>query len=363
MRAKLAGFATEVMVPVSLPVPVASPFYFFTAPARIAFAFVALLLISTGGTSVLARGALPGDSLYAVKLRLNENVERTLAYTPEAKAAVDVEHAEERLSEIELLAAQGKTDEAVLVSAGAAVEAKIEQAAATAARFSEEGDETTADQIQSRIASVLLAHADILDAQAESFPEEPKRGLRALSFTVSYAVNDANKDAQVMSDEDTATIALNREASVATRITALTEALAAIDTAPLETKEQLDVELAEIQTDYAAARALSVDKEYEDAASAYAELDRRTALALALVASAERIEEKTGKEVVITFDGEPLKEEANVAAMEVADTATTMMLMSAPTPTENGEVEMQKMQRSKASERPFQFFVRARTSE
>jgi hypothetical protein len=73
---------------------------------------VVLLLCATGGVSAVAESALPGDSLYSLKVNVNEQVKGFVAVTPEAKARLAVETTERRLQEAVILSSQGKlTDE------------------------------------------------------------------------------------------------------------------------------------------------------------------------------------------------------------------------------------------------------------
>ena len=69
---------------------------------------VVLLLCATGGVSALAENALPGDSLYSLKVNVNEQVKGFVAVTPEAKARLAVETTERRLQEAVILSSQGK---------------------------------------------------------------------------------------------------------------------------------------------------------------------------------------------------------------------------------------------------------------
>lgn len=71
-----------------------------------------LVLVVTGGFSAIAENALPGDSLYSLKVNINEQVKGMVAITPEAKARLAVETTEKRLQEAIVLSSQGKfTDE------------------------------------------------------------------------------------------------------------------------------------------------------------------------------------------------------------------------------------------------------------
>lgn len=68
---------------------------------------LALLLIATGGTSLAAESALPGDMLYSVKINLNEQIRGFTAVTPEAKAKFALEVTDRRLKEVALLSSKG----------------------------------------------------------------------------------------------------------------------------------------------------------------------------------------------------------------------------------------------------------------
>jgi len=69
---------------------------------------IVLLLCVTGSISAEAENALPGDSLYSVKVNVNEQVKGIVAVTPEAKARLAVETTERRLQEAVILSTQGK---------------------------------------------------------------------------------------------------------------------------------------------------------------------------------------------------------------------------------------------------------------
>lgn len=75
-------------------------------------AFIAaFLLLFTGGASLLAESALPGDSLYSFKVNVNEPIKDLSAVSDEAKARVALEITERRLQEAAMLSAQGKLDQ------------------------------------------------------------------------------------------------------------------------------------------------------------------------------------------------------------------------------------------------------------
>ncbi len=72
---------------------------------------MASLLLVTGGTSLVAENALPGDYLYSLKVNINEKIQGLAAITPEAKAKFALEVTDRRLKEVALLSTQGKLDD------------------------------------------------------------------------------------------------------------------------------------------------------------------------------------------------------------------------------------------------------------
>lgn len=79
-----------------------------------------------GGTAVAAEGALPGDTLYPVKVHVNENVRGALAIGANAEATLQTELLNERIEEAEMLAARGELegDTATLVEANITAQAE-----------------------------------------------------------------------------------------------------------------------------------------------------------------------------------------------------------------------------------------------
>ena len=84
-----------------------------------------LIVLSISGmfwTSVVAQDAVPGDSLYAFKLNVNEKVADMLSISSQDEAEFQLELAEERLNEKIKLASQNKLD----VSISASLDNKID---------------------------------------------------------------------------------------------------------------------------------------------------------------------------------------------------------------------------------------------
>jgi hypothetical protein len=110
------------------PSNIPSPYSFFLTVMeyrqKIAVAGVIFaLLLTSGGTSFAATGALPGEALYPIKVNVNEGLQSLVAVTPDAKAKVQVRHTQNRLIEAETLSKKGKLD----AKAQAIIETKIEE--------------------------------------------------------------------------------------------------------------------------------------------------------------------------------------------------------------------------------------------
>src|SRR5688500_13589881 len=74
-----------------------------------AIALVIALLL-TGGASVAADQALPGDTLYPFKVHVNEQVSGWVAVSDEARAELDAWRAGRRLAEAEELVVKNRID-------------------------------------------------------------------------------------------------------------------------------------------------------------------------------------------------------------------------------------------------------------
>lgn len=93
---------------------VLSPYFFFHSFIALrqkqiaAFVVIIAIVLTSGGTSYAAENALPGDTLYSIKVNVNEEIENFVALTPTAKAKVSVKHTSKRLAEAEQLSKSGK---------------------------------------------------------------------------------------------------------------------------------------------------------------------------------------------------------------------------------------------------------------
>jgi hypothetical protein len=114
----------RILGPSSIP----SPYSFFLTVMEhrqkiLVASFMFAFLLTSGGTSFAATGALPGEALYPIKININEGIQSLVAVSPNAKAKIEVRHTQNRLVEAEVLYKKGKLDE----KTKAIIETKLEE--------------------------------------------------------------------------------------------------------------------------------------------------------------------------------------------------------------------------------------------
>lgn len=312
--------------------PIPSPFFRSFYNLRMYGATTVLLVVlSFGATSLIAKDSLPGDTLYALKTGVNERIEQATALSKEKKAQVGIEHMEERLREVELLAVLENTDTRTIEDITEDIEARVEKAYEKAYELAKMGDVEAADTISSNVASVLSAHRDILEAQGQS-----SVGGEYL-LELSKVLDMQNREQTEETGDTIARIAHAREIRIAVVLKAFARALGE-ETLRDDVRTELMEEQAKIEALYSETAPLLAQEQYGKASEIYGHLEQRIHLARTLLTSVVRIAEKTNKEAVIQF-GEVPANVATVAAKQVesesaptssALDAATMMLMSTP---------------------------------
>jgi len=124
---------------------------------------------------VLAERAVPGDSLYAVKVRFNEEVRSTLSFSTSEKVVWETERLNRRIAEARLLASEGKLTEEVEADVAAAVRTHADEAQRNIAILrSVDADEAT-------LASI--AFETTLEVQSASLraPSAPEDGAMLMA--------------------------------------------------------------------------------------------------------------------------------------------------------------------------------------
>ncbi|MDO8564925.1 MAG: DUF5667 domain-containing protein [bacterium] len=123
---------------------------------------IIIALLIAGGAGIAAETALPTDTLYPVKININEKLSTALTLGAKARAEHEIELAENRLEEAEGLAAKGE----LTSETRAVIEENFKEHALRVQerieKFAERGETGTAAQLASKFETSLLAHATIL---------------------------------------------------------------------------------------------------------------------------------------------------------------------------------------------------------
>lgn len=201
-------------------------YLFVTSKPMFIGLIIALVIAASGGTSLAAESALPGDFLYPVKVSINESVRSVVAMSPAAKAEWSVEQTNRRLGEAEQLAVKNRLNDETRTKLQQALERHIERTTAIAQRFSDQGDSEQAAAIQALLEASLRGHAIVLLGLATSTPSTTDDQVAQLVITVTsktQAVDDQRFEAE-------ATVTNQARATVQTAAEgAMTAALNKID--------------------------------------------------------------------------------------------------------------------------------------
>ncbi|KKT86828.1 MAG: hypothetical protein UW86_C0019G0009 [Microgenomates group bacterium GW2011_GWA1_Microgenomates_45_10] len=122
---------------------------------------LAILIALGGGVSFAAEQTLPGDTLYPVKLNVNEKIRTLTALDAETRAHWEAKMAERRLDEAEELAAEGKLNAEARAQIEANFKAHADRVQARIKEF-EDKDSDVAAEVASNFETSLKAHERIL---------------------------------------------------------------------------------------------------------------------------------------------------------------------------------------------------------
>lgn len=119
---------------------------------------VAVVIIATSGTALAAEQALPGDTLYPIKINLNERVRAGLTMGTEAKARWETRQVERRLDEAERLTTQGRFSEQKRVELEARFKTHVGQLGDRITELKARGKENQAERLRVQFSTRLETH-------------------------------------------------------------------------------------------------------------------------------------------------------------------------------------------------------------
>ena len=126
------------------------------------------------GVAYAADGAVPGSPLYGLD-RAIEKVQWQLTSSPAGQAQLGLSMAEERLLELQTLAA-ARAAEDLLQIAGASYGESVHQAAAALAAVAAEGGEARTQAVANVITAAQAIHAQVVSDVIEGMPEQAQGG-------------------------------------------------------------------------------------------------------------------------------------------------------------------------------------------
>ncbi len=151
-----------------------------------------LALLAGGSISYAAEGALPGESLYAVKTNINENVRSFLAFSDEAEASLEASFAAERLKEAEQLASRGKLNAEARVQIEENFEAHVARSEEKVKKLEKKNSFDAAVEVNTHLETSLNVHEEILTALAKE-KEELRSAIKPIVLKVRVRRDQASK--------------------------------------------------------------------------------------------------------------------------------------------------------------------------
>jgi hypothetical protein len=157
-------------------------------------AAVLSLLLAGGGVSYAAEGAMPGDTLYPVKVHVNEEVRGAFTTDDEGKAAWETFRAERRLDEARTLLEEDKAVAPELLDdlevRFAEHETRVEE---TITKLEENHGSEAAARISSHLETSLAAHKMILDRLSKKGTDDAKAVDEQVSDSAERVVPEEDR--------------------------------------------------------------------------------------------------------------------------------------------------------------------------
>ncbi len=183
---------------------VKSPFYFFSIHTGYAVSLAVLMIVLLGGgtTSYIAQKSLPGDTLYPVKINVNETIESTLAVSAKDSALIDLSQATRRLSEAETLSDKGSLTATQNTEIQNNFSKKIASMNTSINLLEDKGEIDSANEVKGKFEAEVGTYEKRLAVSSTK-----SSTTRALFDTVKVAITNSRKTKEGSKNNSTVTLA------------------------------------------------------------------------------------------------------------------------------------------------------------
>lgn len=123
------------------------------------------VVVGGSGISYAASNALPGETLYMVKVNINEGIEETFATSAKARLAVQSEHIQRRLDEVQTLRKENKLSPKTQNIVIAKLDEHTASASKSIDQLREEGDVSAVLEATSNLTPIFEANKDLLEKE------------------------------------------------------------------------------------------------------------------------------------------------------------------------------------------------------
>ena len=166
--------------------------------AKLSFSYgvvmlLAIVLTAGGGLGLAAEKSLPGDTLYPIKVGVNEEVRGWLMASEKDKTNWEIQRVEKRLAEAEELASDGSLDVEAREKIEANFEAHAERVNQRIEKFEDKEDFQTATDVSSKFETSLKAHQMILNRLTVDSNEEIKKEIQPIEARVKSRADNIGK--------------------------------------------------------------------------------------------------------------------------------------------------------------------------
>lgn len=167
---------------------------------KYAFVISAFAIFLCSGIAFSAQKALPGDTLYPVKVGINEKVLSFMSFSKESKAKYDVRLVQLRLEESERIASEKKIDTETSAKITSLLNKHLEDARVHSADSKSKNKLRVSVEIHSDLEALLHAHAKILNNLAGKEGDGDPKNIQSILLDVQSKTAQINKERQDSED-------------------------------------------------------------------------------------------------------------------------------------------------------------------